>query len=140
MAARGKPDKGKPDKERRQHDRAAAHATVIVIDGKSFLTKDLSVGGALLDDYDGPLSPGALFTVTGIGLKNDITPVNVRARVNRMEGAARRLALTFLDLDAKAFDILRAARDARQRGLSLLPAEPDPMTARKTPAGGRGQS
>lgn len=138
MAARGKPDRGKPDKERRQYDRAAAHATVIVIDGKSFLTKDLSVGGALLDDYDGPLSPGALFTVTGIGPKNDITPVNVRARVNRMEGAAR-LALTFLDLDAKAFDILRAARDARQRDLSLS-AEPDPMTARKTPAGGRDQS
>jgi hypothetical protein len=112
---------------------------VIVIDGKPFPTKDLSVGGALIDDYDGPLTPGALFTITGIGPSKDITGVNVRARVNRTESVRRRLALTFLDLDAKAYDILRAARDARQRGLSL-PAEPDPMAVRKTPASGRGQS
>ena len=134
MAARRK-----PDKERRQFDRAAAHAIVIVIDDKSYPTKDLSVGGALIDGYDGPLTSGALFTVTGIGPRKDVTPVNVRARVNRMESAARRLALTFLDVDAKAYDILRAARDARQRGLAL-PAEPDPMAGRKTPARGRDQS
>jgi len=118
--------KKKPAKERRRHPRAKPPMVVVRIAGKTFAAQDLSVGGTQIKDYRGPLTPGALLTIDGIGPKKDaLAIVGIRARVNRADPDAGRLALTFLDIDAEAYEILRVAMAERETGLGR-PEEDQP--------------
>ena len=60
-------EKGKPSGERRRHKRLISRDIAIKINGKKYNTANLTIGGTLIGGYDGPLSTGALLTVTGIG-------------------------------------------------------------------------
>ena len=63
--------------------------TGISIDGKQYLTHNLSIGGSLISGYDGLLSAGALLSVTGLGpTGGEMTAVEIRARVNRVDAGA----------------------------------------------------
>lgn len=109
--------KGKPPKERRRHSRAKTPEIIVAIDEGQFGADNLSLGGALVEDYSGPLSAGAPLTITGIGpSENTMAPVAIRARVNRSDPEAGQLALTFLNLDASAYEILQVAMAKKAEG------------------------
>lgn len=111
--------KNKTQPERRRHKRAKTQALVIAINGREYSTANLSIGGSLVEGYDGPLTAGALFSVEGIGSSGEkLTKVEIRARVNRADHEARQLAVTFLDLDSGAYEILLDAMAKRIEGLS----------------------
>ncbi len=114
--------------ERRRHKRAKTQALVIAIAGREYSTANLSIGGSLVEGYDGPLTAGALFIVDGIGSSGGkLTKVDIRARVNRADHEARRLAVTFLELDSGAYEILQDAMAKRIEGLKPRnPAEDQP--------------
>jgi len=100
--------KKKPEQERRRHKRSKAPDIALGIDGKPYATSNLSIGGSMVNDYDGPLSAGALITVTGLGPAGEkMTKVEIRARVIRADIEAGQLALTFLELDTAAYEILQ---------------------------------
>ena len=110
--------KGKPSEERRRHERLISRDIAIKIDGKKYNTANLGIGGTLIGGYDGPLSAGALLTVTGIGPAGGrMKKVTIRARVNRAEPASAQLALNFHDLDAGAYEILQNAMAEKLEGL-----------------------
>ena len=114
--------KGKPSEERRRHKRLKSRDIAIKFDGKKYSAADLSIGGTLIGGYDGPLSAGALLTVTGIGSAGGkMKKVTIRARVNRAEPEFAQLALNFHDLDARAYEILQNAVAEKLEGLK--PAE-----------------
>ena len=93
---------GKPAKERRQHKRSNTKVLAVAFKSQSLDTHALSIG------YDDPLSAGSLLSVTGIGPSGaKMTEVNIRARVNRAGPGPSELALTFLDLDERAYGILQ---------------------------------
>lgn len=124
-----KPKKEKTEKERRRHKRSKPPEIVLGIDGKQYPTHNLSIGGSLIGGYDGPLSAGALFTVTGIGPEDgEMTAVAIRARVNR--AGAGNLALTFLELDTSAYEILQDVMAKKIEGLepTVKPDPADPAT------------
>jgi hypothetical protein len=113
-------------KERRRHKRSKIPDIVLSIDGKQYLTRNLSIGGSLIGGYDGPLSAGALFTVTGIGPEGgEMEEVEIRARVNR--AGAGNLALTFLEINISAYEILQ---DVMAKSIEGLEA-----TVKSDPAG-----
>ncbi len=124
-----KPKKEKTEKERRRHERSKISKIALSIDGKQYPTRNLSIGGSLISDYDGPLSAGALFAVSGIGpTGGEVTAVDIRARVNRADADAGQLALTFLELDIPAYEILQDAMAKSIEGLEPTvgsgPADP----------------
>ena len=110
--------KGKPEKERRQHKRSKTKALAVAFEGQSCDTYDLSIGGTMITGYDGPLSAGSLLSVTGIGPSGGkMTDVKIRARVNRTGPGPGEVALTFLDLDERAYGILQDYMASRVLGL-----------------------
>lgn len=116
--------KGKPAKEHRQHKRSKTKALAVAFEGQSCDTHDLSIGGTLITGYDGPLSAGSLLSVTGIGPSGGkMTEVYIRARVNRAGPGPGELALTFLDLDERAYGILQDYMASRVEGLEAPEAE-----------------
>lgn len=121
--------KEKPAKERRQHKRSKTKVLAIAFEGQSCDTHDLSIGGTLITGYDGPLSAGSLLSVTGIGPSGGkMTEVNIRARVNRAGPGPGELALTFLDLDERAYGLLQVYMARQVEGLEAPEAQapPDP--------------
>ena len=118
------PKKEKIKKERRRHKRSKPPDIALSIDGRQYPTRNLSIGGSLISDYDGPLSAGALFTVTGIGPEGgEMTVGEIRARGNRT--GAGNLGLTFLELDTSAYEILQDVMAKRIEGLEPT-VRPDP--------------
>ena len=116
----------KTEKERRRHKRAKNPEIALSIDGKQYPTHNLSIGGSLISGYDGLLSAGALLSVTGLGSAGGkVTTVEIRARVNRSDAGAGQLALTFLELDAPAYEILQDVMAKRIEGLEPT-VKPDP--------------
>ncbi len=114
--------KNKTQTERRRHKRAKTSALVLAIGGREYSTTNLSIGGSLVEGYDGPLTAGALLSVDGIGSSGEkLTKVEIRARVNRADPEARQLALTFLELDTGAYEILQNAMAKRIEGLKPPP-------------------
>ncbi|MEO5338487.1 MAG: PilZ domain-containing protein [Magnetospirillum sp. WYHS-4] len=89
--------------ERRHQSRHEAVPILLEIGGTSFVAAIWSRGGALVESYGGPLTPGSLFAVTGLGLADEgrVGPVDIRARVARAEGEGR-LAVQFLGIDRRA--------------------------------------
>ena len=121
----------KPAKERRQHKRSNTNILAVAFEGQSHDTHDLSIDGTLITGYDNPLSAGSLLSVTGIGsFGAKMTEVNIRARVNRAGPGPSELALTFMDLDERAYGILQEHMASRVEGLEApeTQAPPDPQT------------
>ena len=82
----------------------------------------------MIRGYGGPLSAGALLSVTGLGpTGGKVTAVEIRARVNRADAEAGQLALTFLDLDTPAYEFLRDVMAKKIEGLEPT-VKPDPAT------------
>ena len=99
--------KEKPAKERREYKRTKNADTAVSFDGGKYSTRNLSIGGALIDGYDGPLSAGSLFYITGIGpAGGNQSKVMIHARINRVLPETGQIALQFLSLDDTAYDIL----------------------------------
>jgi hypothetical protein len=111
--------KEKPKKERRRHKRSRAQSITLTIDGKDYPTGNLSIGGTLVEKYTGPLSAGALLTISGIkdtdGTKAE---VEIRSRVIRADPDAKQMALTFLELDEAAYEMLQNHMAKRIEGLA----------------------
>ena len=122
--------KGELSEERRRHKRQKSRDIAIKFDGKKYNTADLSIGGTLIGGYDGPLSAGALLTVTEIGpAGGKMKKVTIRARVNRADAGAGQLALTFLELDTSAYEILQdvMARKIEALAPTVKPDQADPV-------------
>lgn len=112
--------------ERRRHQRFTQPPISLSLEGRTYATGDWSMGGFVIDDYAGVLTPGSLFTITGIGAEADhLAPVEVRARVLRISEDRRRLTVTFLFVDQPAFRVLQ-----RLVGERIQPAGPPPSRPR----------
>lgn len=97
------------DEERRRHRRVSSPAISLSFDGGTWIARDWSLGGASLDGYDGPRTPGSLLVIDGLSPAG-LPPgeVRIRARVIRSDAAARRLTVAFLDIDIGAYSVLSA--------------------------------
>lgn len=92
--------------ERRKHFRVKRLGLSVRLGGECFTTQDWSMGGFMLDDYDGGLSTGALVTVAGIGRSTrKLHTVDLPARVVRNNDHS--IAVTFLSLDLEAYEFLQ---------------------------------
>lgn len=104
--------------ERRRHERVTAPAITIHLDDGLYQTHDWSMGGFMIEGYEGKLSPGALFILRQIAaLDGTLAAVKVRARVVRADPGRRRLMVGFLAVDAQAYAILSDHMAARMRFL-----------------------
>ena len=62
----------------------------------------------MIDGYDGQLSAGSLLTITKIGsIREDMTAVDIRARVIRADSAAGHLAVQILEIDTPAYSVFQ---------------------------------
>ncbi|MBC8338738.1 MAG: PilZ domain-containing protein [Alphaproteobacteria bacterium] len=115
-----------PKKERRLHKRSKTPTINLTIDGMSYRTSNLSIGGSLVEGYEGLLSAGSLLTITAlVDTDGTLSDVEIRCRVIRGEPEAKRMAVTFLELDATAYDILQNAMAKRIEGLTLSEPKKD---------------
>ena len=88
------------------------------IAGNRYATRDWSLGGFLIEGYEGTLTPGDRFELDGIGpgAAGPLYPLAVPAQVVRVEG--ERLAARFEVLPPTAFDILEGMMMRRSRYLA----------------------
>ena len=109
--------------ERRRHERVARPAITVSFDGETYRTESWSLGGFLIEGYDGRLSPGALLTVDALGtLDGALEPVVVRSRVVRADPESGRLVVSFLDVDDRAYHVLQDFMSERMRLLRDQPS------------------
>lgn len=107
--------------DKRRHERVADPDMSLTIDGKSYRSVSWSMGGILLDSYEGNLSTGSLLTITEIGpLGDDLTTVNIRARVIRADSEARHLAVQILELDTPAYSVFQELMSKRLKSVQSL--------------------
>lgn len=112
--------------EQRAHARVDAPFIVVRIDDETYWTVNWSMGGMLIEGYDGRLTAGALFSVDAIGSdEKTLHSVHIRARVVRCEmdktqPNKRLLAITYLDLDDSAYTLLGDVLRARDTGRGAL--------------------
>jgi hypothetical protein len=104
--------------ERRRHERVTAPALTIQVGDVLYQTHDWSMGGFMIEGYQGRLGPGALFILGRIAaLDGTLAGVKVRARVVRADPGRQRLMVGFLAVDAQAYAILSDHMAARMRFL-----------------------
>lgn len=104
--------------DRRRHERFTAPAVTLAFNGGRHTTESWSLGGFVIDGYQGGLSAGALISVEGICTPgSELTPIEVRARVVRINRAESRLVVSFLDLDGRAYSVLQDLMAVRMRAL-----------------------
>jgi hypothetical protein len=112
--------------ERRRHQRFTQPPLSLSLEGRTYVTADWSMGGFVIDDYAGALTPGSLFAIDGIGANGEeLTPVGVRARALRISEDRRRLTVTFLFVDQPAFRVLQ-----RLVGQRIQPTGQPPSASR----------
>lgn len=111
--------------ERRRHQRFTQPPLSLSLEGRTYATADWSMGGFVIDDYAGALTPGSLFTINAIGANgDDLTPVEVRARVLRISEDRRRLTVSFLFVDQPAFRVLQRLVGERVQPVGAPPSRP----------------
>lgn len=102
--------------ERRRHERFTVPAVTLAFHGNRHTTENWSIGGFVIDGYQGALSAGALLVVEGICMPDGtMTAIEARARVVRMDRDEGRLVVSFLDLDGRAYAVLRDLMAERMR-------------------------
>jgi len=107
---------------RRAHDRAIDPAIRLKIDSKIYRSVNWTLGGFLIEGYEGDLSTGSLMLITEIGLsRGAMTPVNVRGRVIRAEAGASLLAIQVLEIDQSAYAILQKLLVGKTQRLKSQP-------------------
>lgn len=109
-------DKSNTVDDRRESVRIDDPALVVRVDGKTYKTVNWSMGGLLIEGYDGSLTTGALVTVAALGANTkDLTDVCIRARVVRSDHENKYIAVNFLGLDSSAFSLLRTFTDIKSK-------------------------
>ncbi|PCI38267.1 MAG: hypothetical protein COB46_11780 [Rhodospirillaceae bacterium] len=94
--------------ERRKFKRAKRLNLVAQLAGKTYKADDWSMGGFLLESYDGSLTTGSLITVEGLGRSpKSVLSVNLPSRVERL--GERCIAIKYLSLDSGAYEFLQQA-------------------------------
>jgi hypothetical protein len=102
--------------ERRLRERISDADLAVTFKGDTHRAANWSLGGFVIEDYRGSLSPGALFCIDAVGKPGgEMTKVTVRARVVRADRAKRSLAVSFLDLDGRAYGVLHEVMSDRMR-------------------------
>lgn len=98
----------KTNANQRAHDRVSDPAIRLQIGSKTYRSVNWSLGGVLIEGYEGELSAGSLLSITEIGLGRGVmTPVNISARVIRGDASSGFLALQMLEIDKSAYAILQ---------------------------------
>jgi hypothetical protein len=93
---------------KREHDRVSDPAIRLQIGSKIYRSINWSLGGVLIDGYEGGLSTGSLLSINELGLSRGVmTPVNISARVIRADAGANHLAIQMLEIDQSAYAILQ---------------------------------
>ncbi|MCP5372768.1 MAG: PilZ domain-containing protein [Hyphomicrobiales bacterium] len=93
--------------ERRRHARAENPVVNMTFGGETYSVRNWSLGGFMIDGYQGRLTPGALFTVSQIHtVDGEPVDVKIKARVLRRDPSRQELAVSFHDVDGKAYRIL----------------------------------
>lgn len=111
--------------ERRRHQRFTQPPLSLSLEGRTYATADWSMGGFVIEDYAGALTPGSLFGIDGIAADGEeLTPVEVRARVLRLSEDRRRLTVTFMFVDQPAFKVLQKLVGQRIQSVTPPPAPP----------------
>lgn len=106
---------------RRRTQRLLMPTLRVLIEGRSFVTVDWSLGGLQIEPYCGALRRGDSFSIGFVGsIEGPLLPVGVRARAMRREGDS--LAAEFMELDERAFDALDAVMRRRREYLASLAA------------------
>ena len=95
----------------RRHERDSESVLSLTIDGLTHNTVNWSLGGCLIEGYEGVLSAGSLI-ITTIRQWDRVVTVDVRARVIRAHPQAHELVIGFLDKDVRAFRFLRECMDS----------------------------
>ena len=116
----------------RPYPTAPMPALHCLIEDQPLVSVDWSLGGLQAEPYAGTLRPGADFSISAIGpgagalscashaTRVRLMPVGIRARVVRIEKGV--LAALFVELDARAFDVLEAMMLRRRQYLASLAA------------------
>lgn len=107
--------------EQRRHPRLTTPEMEVILDGKPHLTLNWSMGGMVIEAYEGRRAPGALLTIERIrSLGGDIVPVRVHARVLRNDTHNKRLVVSLLHMDGAGHDLLMSYMEERVRRLRKL--------------------
>lgn len=94
--------------ERRKLPRVKRLKMVACLSGQNYATDNWSMGGFLLEDYEGGLSTGALVTIEGLGrCSRTLQTVSLPGRVERI--GENSIAISYLSLDAQAYEFLQKA-------------------------------
>lgn len=104
--------------DRRRHERISAPAISVELDGQVYCTTNWSMGGFVIDGYEGRYTPGSLITLERIAdTDGALAPVLVRARAVRADRWRQRLVVGFLGVDERAYAILRDHMTQRMQAL-----------------------
>lgn len=97
------------DENRRMHGRISDPEIKLKIAGRVYVSANWSLGGFLIEGYEGGLTTGSLLSIEGIGSVSakKMTKVAVSARVVRADAGAGHLALNILDIDTAAYAVLQ---------------------------------
>ncbi len=107
-------------KENRRHERGGSPVIFVTFEGATYSAVNWSLGGFLIEGYEGKLTSGALFNVIEIGTDDGkMNPVEIRARVVRVDPAIKQLVVSFLDIDDTAFGLLQGYMAQRMVGLRI---------------------
>ncbi|MBL8660057.1 MAG: hypothetical protein JNM75_09925 [Rhodospirillales bacterium] len=94
--------------DRRRHQRYTRPPLCLSFEGHVHAASDWSLGGFVVADYEGALSPGSLFVVDAIGVDPAaLTPVSISARIVRVNEDRRVVTASFLVIDQPAFALLQ---------------------------------
>ncbi|MBT3238246.1 MAG: hypothetical protein HOL37_01300 [Rhodospirillaceae bacterium] len=106
-------------KSRRVHERGDDPAIKLKIAGKTYVCINWSLGGFLIEGYDGGLTMGSLMTIEEIGASSakNLTKTTISARVVRADSGAGHLALNILDIDSAAYGILQEQMAKKMQAL-----------------------
>ena len=108
----------------RKDNRAEVVANVS-IEGETYQTIDLGLGGFRIDGYGGELKPGDEFLLEGIGpADEEVFAVRVDCLVARRLG--NQLGAGFVELTSEAYDILDALLMRRKKFLAKLRSKQRP--------------
>jgi hypothetical protein len=112
----------KKDVNKREHERVSDPSIRLKIGAKVYHSINWSLGGALIDGYQGGLSTGSLLSITEIGLSRGVmTPVKVQARVIRADDEISILAVQMLEIDQSAYAILQKLLVKKMQVLKARP-------------------
>ena len=106
------------DQNRRLLERQSDPAIKLKIAGKTYVCVNWSLGGFLIEGYEGGMTTGSLLSIEGMGAATakNMTKVAVSARVIRADSEAGNLALNILDIDSPAYNLLQEQMAKKNTG------------------------